>query len=141
MTVQPSISDRAIAASRPIKTAEMPERERPLSELFRIAGDEWVAAKKKRDILKGLKDTVFARRKRELIDDARQVGEKMTKVDAEDIIKASTEWETYIRGLIDAEEITEAAWVRCEEIQMRFSEWNSAEANARRERNIGRQAP
>ena len=129
-----SISQRAL------QPKELAEHERPISEQFRIAGDEWVQIKKKRDLIKGLKDTMLARRKRELLEDARQAGEKMAKTDAEEIVKASTEWEQYIRGLVEADAETEAAWVRCEELQMRFSEWNSAEANARKERQMGRQA-
>lgn len=134
------MADRATISQRAHGTREMPEKERPISELFRIAGDKWVAAKKKRDLIKGLKDTVLIRRKREIIDDARHAGERISKVDAEDIVKASTEWEDYIRGLAEAEEATESAWVVCQELEMRFSEWQSAEANARRERQMGRQA-
>lgn len=129
-----SISQRALGVK------DMPERERPISELFRIAGDEWVAAKKKRDLIKGLKDTMLARRKRELVEAARQAGERMSKTDAEEIVKASDEWESYIRGLVEAEEATESAWVKCEELTMRYGEWQSAEANARKERHMGRQA-
>lgn len=129
-----SISERAIAPR------EMPERDRPISELFRIAGDSWVAAKKKRDLLKGLKDTFLERRKRQLIEDARDAGERMSKVDAESIVKCSDEWEKYIEGLVEAEEVTESAWVKCQELEMRYGEWQSAEANARKERQMGRQA-
>lgn len=135
-----SISQRAVANSLPPGVSEMPEKERPISELFRLAGDRWVAAKKKRDIIRGLKDTMLIRRKREIIEDARLAGERMTKTDAEDIVKASTEWEDYIRGLAEAEEATEAAWIRCQELEMKFGEWNSEQANARKERQMGRQA-
>lgn len=127
-------------SQRALGVQEMPERERPISELYRIAGDEWVKAKKQRDLLKGLKDTTLEREKRSLIDEARDMGERMSKVDAESIVKASADWEKYIRALVDAEEATESAWVKCQELEMRFSEWQSAEANARRERNMGRQA-
>lgn len=119
----------------------MPERERPISEIYRIAGDKWVAAKKKRDLIKGLKDTTLEREKRRLIDDARDLGERMSKVDAESIVKASKEWEDYIRGLVDAEEATESAWVECQELEMRYGEWQSDEANARKERHMGRGQP
>lgn len=129
-----SISERAIAPR------EMPERERPISELFRLAGDSWVAAKKQRDLIKGLKNTMFARRKREIIEEHRQQGIKIAKSDAEEMIEASDEWEQYIRGMIEADEATEAAWVKCQELEMRFSEWNSEQANARKERQMGRQA-
>lgn len=132
--MMPTISQRALGVK------DMPERERPISELFRIAGDEWVTAKKKRDLIKGLKDTILIRRKRELIEEARQLGERMTKTDAEDIVKASTEWEDYIRGLADAEEATESAWVKCQELEMRYGERQSAEATARKEWGMGRQA-
>lgn len=135
-----SISQRALAASNPPGVTDMPEKERPLSEQYRLAGDAWVAAKKKRDLIRGLKDTMLERRKREIIDDAHQAGERMSKADAEGFVKASTEWENYIRGLVDADEATEAAWVKVHEIELRYGEWQSAEANARKERQMGRQA-
>ena len=129
-----SISQRALGVR------EIPDREKPISELFRLAGDKWVNAKKKRDLIKGLKDTVLARRKREIIEEARALDQRMSKVDAEESVKASPEWEEYIRGLVDAEEMTEAAWVQCQELEMRYGEWQSAEANARKERQMGRQS-
>ena len=129
-----SISQRAL------QPKEMAEHERPLSEQYRIAGDEWVAAKKERDLIKGLKNTMLERRKRDLIEEARQSGSRMTNAEAERIVEMSTEWEQYIRGLIDADEKTESAWVRVHEIELRYGEWQSAEANARKERQMGRQA-
>lgn len=119
---------------------DMPEHERPISELFRIAGDEWVAAKLKRDLIKGLKTTMLERQKRDLIEEARQIGTRMTNSEAERTVEMSTEWEQYIRGLAEAERDTEAAWVRCQELDMRFGEWQSREANARKERQMGRSA-
>ena len=130
-----SISQRALAAS------EMPERERPLSERFRIAGDEWVAAKFKRDKIKGLKNTMLERLKCDLIEEVRQSGNRMTNAEAERLIEMSSTWEEYIVGLAEAERDTEAAWVRCQEIEMLFGEWQSKEANARKERSFGRQTP
>ena len=129
-----SISQRALGAK------DMPERERPISEQYRIAGDAWVHAKKKRDLIKGLKNTMLERQKRDLIEEARQAGNRMTNAEAERIVEMSTEWETYVRGLVEADAETEAAWVKCHEIEMRYGEWQSAEANARKERHMGRQA-
>lgn len=134
MNDRPSISQRAL------RPREMPEHERPLSEQYRIAGDEWVAAKKERDLIKGLKNTMLERQKRDLIEEARQSGTRMTNAEAERIVEMSTEWEQYIRGLVEADANTESAWIRVHEIEIRYGEWNSAEANARRERQIGRQA-
>lgn len=119
---------------------DMPEHERPISELFRIAGDEWVTAKFKRDQIKGLKNTMLERQKRDLIEEARQAGMRMTNAEAERIVEMSAEWEQYILGLAEAERDTESAWVRCQELEMRFGEWQSREANARKERQMGRQA-
>ena len=137
----PSISQRAIGAK------DMPENERPLSERFRIAGDEWVAAKFKRDKIKGLKNTMLERMKRDLIEEAEQERREglrqksLTNAEAERIVEMGTEWETYIIGLAEAERDTESAWVRCQEIEMLFGEWQSKEANARKERQMGRQTP
>jgi hypothetical protein len=132
-----TISERAMGRPDP---AEIPERERPLSELYRIAGDAWVEAKFKRDKIKGLKTTMLERQKRDLIEEARQAGTRMTNAEAERIIEMSTEWEQYIIGLAEAERDTESAWIKCQEIEMRFGEWQSQEANARKEQRISRQS-
>ena len=117
---------------------DMPEHERPISERFRIAGDEWVEAKFKRDKIKGLKNTMLERQKSDLIEDARQVGTRMSNAEAERIVEMSTEWELYIIGLAEAERDTESAWIRCQELEMIYGEWQSREANARKERQMGR---
>ena len=119
---------------------DMPAHERPISELFRLAGDEWVAAKFNRDKIKGLKNTMLERQKRDLIEEARQAGMRMTNAEAERIVEMSDEWEQYVLGLAEAERDTESAWVKCQELEMRFGEWQSREANARKERQMGRQA-
>lgn len=135
-----SISQRAL------QTRDMPERERPISERFRLAGDEWVEAKFKRDKIKGLKNTMLERMKRDLVeqsdrdraDGLRQ--KSLTNAEAERLVEMSTEWEQYILGLAEAERDTESAWIKCQELEMAFGEWQSREANARKERQMGRQA-
>lgn len=140
------MSDRPSISQRALQPREMPERERPLSEQYRIAGDEWVEAKFKRDKIKGLKNTMLERMKRDLVeqsdrdraDGLRQ--KSLTNAEAERLVEMSTEWEQYILGLAEAERDTESAWIKCQELEMAFGEWQSREANARKERQMGRQA-
>lgn len=127
-------------SQRAMGVRDLPEREQPISERFRIAGDAWVEAKKKRDLIKGLKNTMLERQKRDLIEEARESGSRMTNAEAERIVEMSAEWERYICGLVDADAETESAWVKCQELEMMYGEWQSREANARKERQMGRQA-
>jgi len=132
-----TISERAASKLKP---AEMPERERPLSEQYRLAGELWVDAKFKRDKIRGLKNTMLERLKRDAIEEAREAGNRMTNAEAERIIEMSTTWEEYILGLAEAERDTELAWIKCHEIELKYGEWQSQEANARKERQISRQS-
>jgi len=132
-----TISERAAAKLKP---QEMPERERPLSEQYRIAGELWVEAKFKRDKIKNLKNTMLERLKHNVIEEAREAGVKVSNAEAERIIEMSKEWEEYNLGLAEADRDTELAWIMCHEIELRYGEWQSQEANARKERQISRQS-
>lgn len=101
---------------------------RPLSEIYREAADEWVdldAAARLREETKSLR---FAQR-------CMALGE-MAVNKAEQLTKASTSWHEEV--LMDVEARTKAnkARVYMESIKMRFQEWQSQEANARLEAKL-----
>ena len=123
-------------SSRAIGVAEMPERERPLSEEFRIAAKAWVELDKAARLLDELKTTTLAQMKTNLM---AKLGD-MPDAKAERLVKSDPDWEAYIRAMVDAKGEANLARVKMQWIEMKFSEWQSADANARRERQMGRQA-
>jgi|GEM_PF-796023 len=122
-----SISERARAG-----VTEMPERERPISEQFRIVARQWVEADKAANILEECKSAVLSKL-------------MMAKGDvavskAEMLSKASDEWAEHLNLMVQARADANLRKVQMEFIRMQFSEWQSNDANARRERQMGRQA-
>ena len=122
-----SISERARAG-----VTEMPERERPISEQFRIVARQWVEADKAANILEECKSAVLSKL-------------MMAKGDvavskAEMLSKASDEWDEHLNLMVQARADANLKKVQMEFIRMQFSEWQSNDANARRERHMGRQA-
>lgn len=120
-----------------LEPKEIPEAERPLSEEFRIAARAWVTAQKAYKLLDESKTGTLARMKHDVI---HQQGE-MPDAKAERLVKASDEWFAYINSLVDAEAEANLAKMRMRWVEIRFQEWISNDANARRERHMGRQAP
>lgn len=122
-----SITERARAG-----VTEMPERERPISEQFRIVARQWVEADKAANILEECKSAVLSKL-------------MMAKGDvavskAEMLSKASDEWAEHLNLMVQARADANLKKVQMEFIRMQFSEWQSNDANARRERHMGRQA-
>ena len=122
-----SISERARAG-----VTEMPERERPISEQFRIVARAWVEADKAASILEECKSAVLSKL-------------MMAKGDvpvskAEMLSKASDEWAEHLNLMVSARADANLRKVQMEFIRMQFSEWQASDANARRERQMGRQA-
>jgi hypothetical protein len=110
----------------------MPERERPISEQFRIVARQWVEADKAANILEECKSAVLSKL-------------MMSKGDvavskAEMLSKASDEWAEHLNLMVQARADANLKKVQMEFIRMQFSEWQSNDANARRERHMGRQA-
>jgi len=122
-----SISERARAT-----VSDMPERERPISERFRVAAWEWVQAEKAASLLEETKSATLSQMMLKL-------NEKTVSA-AEMKVKASDEWSEFIYQMVDARSQANLKKVAMEYVRMQFSEWQSADANARRERQMGRQA-
>lgn len=123
----PSVSERAIAPR------EMPEREQPISELFRLAAKDWVEKEKVASLLEETKSSVLSQMMLRLGD--------MPVSRAEMHAKASQEWRDFLKEMVDARADANLARVKMKYVELRFSEWQSSDANARKERQMGRQAP
>tara|TARA_R110000868_G_C10851179_1_gene760839 strand:- start:1028 stop:1405 length:378 start_codon:yes stop_codon:yes gene_type:complete len=122
-----TISERARAG-----VAEMPERERPISEQFRIVARAWVEADKAANILEESKSATLSQMM------LKEGDVPVSK--AEMRVKGSAEWQAYLDKMVAARADANLRKVQMEFIRMQFSEWQSSDANARRERQMGRQA-
>lgn len=122
-----TISEKA-RAKPPV--AEMPENERPISERFRVAAWEWVQAEKAASLLEETKTATLSQMMLKL-------NEKTVSA-AEMKVKGSDEWTEFLYQMVDARSQANLKKVAMEYIRMQFSEWQSHDANARRERQMGR---
>lgn len=121
-----TISERARAT-----ISEMPERERPISEEYRLAAKEWVEADRLASLAEELKSSKLSDM---MLRDA-----TLSINRAEAQAKASGEWKDYIDEMVSKRAAANLARVKMKWVEMRFSEWQSTDANARRERQMGRQ--
>lgn len=121
------ISEQAMATVQ-----EMPERERPISEQFRIVAKQWVDQDAAASLLEDTKSAVFS-----------QMVLKHTDVSvarAEHLSRSSKEYREHIEKTVDARRLANRLKVQMEYLKMRFHEWNSSDANQRTERKMSRQA-
>jgi putative sterol carrier protein len=99
-----------------------------ISEQFRLAAKDWVDKDSAANMLEETKSAVLSQRMAALGD--------MPVSKAEMAVKASQEWRDFIEGMVNARTAANLAKMKLEYIRMRFSEWQSKEANARAERKL-----
>lgn len=109
---------------------EIPEDERPLAELFRIAAREWVDLDSAANLLEECKSAVLSERMQAL--------GNIPVSRAELKVKASPEWREYLQKMVEARSAANLARVKMKWIEMRFSVWQSSEANQRAEVRLSR---
>jgi len=100
----------------------------PFSERFRVAAEAWVDAENAAQLLEDTKSIVMAQRQAQLGD--------IPVNRAEQMIKASPDWETYVKAIVKARTEANLAKVRMETERLRFMENQSREANARAEMKL-----
>ena len=98
------------------------------SEMYRLAAKDWVARDGAARLLEDSKSAVLAQRMQAL-------GNLPTS-HAERDIKASEEWMAYIKVTVEARTQANLAKVKMEWTKMRFSEWQSENANKRAEMRL-----
>lgn len=101
---------------------------RPWSEIFKEAADDWVDKEAAAQLLEDTKSSIMAQKQAALGDIAVNR--------AEQIVKASDDWMVHINKIIEARRVANAAKVNLEYIRMKFTEWNNAEANHRAEARL-----
>ena len=55
-------------------------------------------------------------------------------------VKASADWREFLEKMVDARAEANLARVKMKWTELRYGEWQSSDANARKERHFGRQA-
>lgn len=98
------------------------------SEQYRIVAKQWVDADAAADILEELKSATLAQLMTELGD--------MPVSRAEMQVKADVEWQDYIRSMVEARQKANKLKVQLEYLRMKFSEWQSENANKRAEMRL-----
>lgn len=116
---------RALNAST---VREMPEREQPLSEQFRLVAKAWCDLDGAARMLEECKTATLSTMMKRL-------GDKPA-AHAERDVKASSEWHDYIKRMVETRTAANLKKVQLKYLELKFSEWQSAEANARSERRL-----
>lgn len=98
------------------------------SEQYRIAAKQWVDLDGAARLLEESKTAVLAQRQKAMGD--------MPAAHSEREVKASAEWQDFIKKMVDARTQANLAKVRMEWTRMRFMEQQSANATARAEMRL-----
>lgn len=115
-------------AARALASLDMPERERPLSEQYRIVAKEWVDLDGAARLLEECKTATLSTMMKRL-------GDKPA-AHAERDVRASPEWMDYLEKMVKARTAANLKKVQLEFIRMKQQEWIAADANARVERRL-----
>lgn len=119
-------------AARAIKAADLPAKEQPISEQFRIVAKQWVDADAAASLMEELKTTTLEKMKNDLIErDGPMPDNTATR-----LAKCHPDWEQYLRDMCKHRADANRLKVQMEYIRMKHSEWQSAEATARAERRL-----
>ena len=112
----------------------LPEKDRPISEQYRIVAKLYVDADAAASLLEELKTTTLEKQKQDLIN---REGD-MPDSHAERRVKAGDDWPEYIKQMVAAR--TKANRLKCqlEFIRMQFTEHQDANASARAEMRLSR---
>jgi len=121
-----TISERARAG-----VTEMPERERPISEQFRVVAKQWVDDDKAASILEESKSAVLSQMM------LKEGDIPVSK--AEMRVKGSAEWQDYLDKMVNARADANLRKLHMDYLRMKEREADREDWNARSERKMGRQ--
>jgi hypothetical protein len=100
----------------------------PWSEQFRMVAKEWVELDKAATLLEETKSLVLSQKIKAMGD--------MPHNRAEAQVKASPEWHDHVTKLVEARSAANLKKVQMEYLRMKFSEWQSDNANKRAEMRL-----
>ena|SRR5271155_5042151 len=102
--------------------------DRPFSDLYREAGEDWADKEAAATLLEDCKSAVMAQWCLEHGD--------IPVNRAEQNVKSSPKWERYITDMVEARKKANKARIMLESIKMRAMEWHAKSANYRAEARI-----
>lgn len=103
---------------------------RPWSEQYRIAGEQWADLEAAAQLLEDTKSAVLAQKCSEL------GGIPVNR--AEQSVKSSPFWKDHVAKIVEARHKANLAKVQLDYVRMKFYEWQSSQANSRAElRTLG----
>ena len=123
-----SISEKARARAG---VTEMPERERPISEQFRVVAKQWVDDDKAAKILEESKSAVLSQMM------LKEGDIPVSK--AEMRVKGSAEWQDYLDKMVNARADANLRKLHMDYLRMKEREADREDWNARSERKMARQ--
>jgi hypothetical protein len=100
----------------------------PWSEQFRVIAKQWVELDEAASLLEETKSAVLAQKMNALGD--------MPVSHAERAVKSSVEWMDYIEKMVRSRTAANLKKVQMEYLRMKFSEWQSENANKRAEMRL-----
>lgn len=110
--------------------SNIPERDQPLSEQYRIVAKKWVDLDAAANLLEETKSAVMSQKMMALGD--------MPVSRAEMTVKASADWYEHLEAMVQARKDANLAKVQLDYIRMKHMEWTSANANMRTEARLSR---
>lgn len=114
-----------------MKTSEMPQRERPISEQYRLAAAEWADADAAATLLEETKSVALA----ELV--LQGVSEGLPVNRSEAAAKTSKAYREHIENMVEARRQANRLKGDLKYLEMRHREWIDVNATMRREREFG----
>ncbi len=100
----------------------------PFSERFRVAAEDWVDKENAAQLLEDTKSVAMAQRQAQLGD--------IPVNRAEQMVKASPDWERYVKSIVEARTAANLAKVKMEYERLRFMENQGREASVRAEMRL-----
>ena len=112
--------------------SNLPERDQPISEQFRIVAKQWVDADSAASLMEELKTTSLEKMKQRIIDQEGPMADNRAERQA----KCDPEWEAYLRGMCAHRATANRLKVQMEYLKMKHREWIGADATARAEMKL-----
>lgn len=111
---------------------------RPISELFRLAAEQWADHDAAARMLEELKSTFLEQKKADAVRIASEVDNvSLPDSHAEREVKATQEWKDYIVKMVSARTRANKARVQMEYLRMKYWEQSGIEASRRAEMRMG----
>jgi hypothetical protein len=118
-----------------VQETEVPKRERPISEEFRLVALSYVDADAAASLMEELRTATLEKMKSEIIAAA---DGPMPENKAERFAKSSPDWDSYIKDMCGHRAKATKLKLQLEFLRMKYGEWQSSAATAREEMRLHR---